>query len=284
MKTSIKTRLLLTAFAFVYACGQIQAQDIIHHKPDTTYYVNYACTDTLSVDINGDGAPDVLFFHLNLSYGNEFGCQPQNDFMLREEYSYNHDCAYWYDYEFEQQWDFQMANHNAWGTFSHTSWYLGGVTRAVEALCGIDSLNVYCCMRWKHDDDVNYVLLSLNCMHGDSYQDAWHSYYLTIKEYAYCTLPNYPLRAGQTRIDASIDEAETFSFTMYPNPADNSLAVQGSDLRMVEVYDLTGQCLLCKPAEGAETQIDLAALASGLYFVRVTGTDGKQGVRKVVKE
>lgn len=64
---------------------------------------------------------------------------------------------------------------------------------------------------------------------------------------------------------------------VFPNPASETLTVEGN-ITSVEVYNTVGQCLLTKQVNG-NTQIDLAGLGNGIYFLRVYN-NGAVAVRK----
>jgi hypothetical protein len=72
------------------------------------------------------------------------------------------------------------------------------------------------------------------------------------------------------------------SFSIYPNPATNSLyfAIKSS-IVMVEVFDLNGKLLLTKKLKNNE--LDISSLSKGLYFIKVITAEGSE-VRKFIKE
>lgn len=72
-------------------------------------------------------------------------------------------------------------------------------------------------------------------------------------------------------------EMEEGAFEMFPNPADQHVNVRfdAGVERSLEVLDLSGRALLTIPVNAASTKadIDVRLLASGLYMVRLSGTD-----------
>ena len=107
---------------------------------------------------------------------------------------------------------------------------------------------------------------------------------LFIDRMAYCTIPNYPLRAGQTSLVTGIDEPEATAFaTVHPNPTNGLFTVTGKALKAAEVLNALGQRVATATGKGETMQIDIANLPAGVYFVRVTDEEGKKCVRKVVK-
>ena len=102
---------------------------------------------------------------------------------------------------------------------------------------------------------------------------------------AYCSIPNYPLYAGQTSINWGIEETEATTFaTIHPNPANSIVTVTGKNLKSAEVINTLGQRVATVQGKGETLQIDIATQPSGIYFVRITDEEGRKCVRKVVKE
>ena len=108
---------------------------------------------------------------------------------------------------------------------------------------------------------------------------------LFIDRMAYCTIPNYPLRAGQTSLTDDIVENEAAAFaTLHPNPTTGQVTIMGQDLKAAVVFNTLGQQVATASGEGEMLHIDIANLPAGVYFVNVTDNDGRKCVRKVVKE
>jgi len=107
-----------------------------------------------------------------------------------------------------------------------------------------------------------------------------------IHDYAFCTEPNYPFRAGQTSFDMTIIErtVSTAFATINPNPTTGLVTITGENLRQVEVFNVLGQEVLSIQGEGNEFTVDIGKLPAGLYFVNVTDKEGRKCVQKVVKE
>lgn len=72
------------------------------------------------------------------------------------------------------------------------------------------------------------------------------------------------------------DLAISNSVSVYPNPANESLTVSANGLQLstVDVLSLTGQLLQNIPSEGTSVKVNVADLAAGVYFIRVTTEQG----------
>jgi type IX secretion system substrate protein len=79
----------------------------------------------------------------------------------------------------------------------------------------------------------------------------------------------------------SFDESQ---FSFYPNPVQNSLNLAYNEvIDDVTIYNLMGQKVFTKTMNAATGEIDLSALASGNYVVKVTSADTMNTI-KIVKQ
>lgn len=70
---------------------------------------------------------------------------------------------------------------------------------------------------------------------------------------------------------------------VYPNPANNYIIVEGSDIQEVEIFDMMGRKLISHKAENSST-IDVSGLSSGIYLVRTIDADNNISMQKIIKE
>ncbi len=76
------------------------------------------------------------------------------------------------------------------------------------------------------------------------------------------------------------------SLRLYPNPARNSLHLkpaQGQTFKTYTIYNLTGQNLQNKTYPANNT-ININNLAPGIYFLKLTQTNGQQTIKQFIKE
>lgn len=80
---------------------------------------------------------------------------------------------------------------------------------------------------------------------------------------------------------ASITESKYHFFSIYPNPTTGILKIKSKiSISKIEVYNQLGQQIL---SNSGKTQIDLSKLSSGIYFLKIIGTNGKSGTTKIIK-
>jgi len=91
-------------------------------------------------------------------------------------------------------------------------------------------------------------------------------------------------------IDSSLSASEfdKAGFLLYPNPAKTEVFIKNNSvtvLSSVSVFDMTGKLILTKKLENNSINtVPIASLASGLYFLSVEDTAGKQFQSKLIVE
>lgn len=105
-----------------------------------------------------------------------------------------------------------------------------------------------------------------------------------LQDYAFCTIPDYPLRVGQTSLDDDIAEHDATNIMVYPNPTNGIVNISGENIVNVEIVNIMGQVVLSKICDADETSIDISSLNSGVYLIKLKTKDGKEFSERIVKE
>lgn len=138
------------------------------------------------------------------------------------------------------------------------------------------------------DQETHYCYGWIECSmnwHWTTAPPQWTEGLLCINRMAFCTIPDYPMRLGQTDFIWDVKENISYAFaTIHPNPTTGLVTVMGQNLKSTEVITTLGQRVAMVQGEGETMQIDIANLPSGVYFVNVTDSEGRKCVRKVVKQ
>ena len=95
---------------------------------------------------------------------------------------------------------------------------------------------------------------------------------LTIYDMAYCTIPDYPLKFGQTDfVDIEENEYATSDVILFPNPARDFVRVStvNGQQSTVRVYNTLGMLVEEIEMNSEEIEINTASYNNGVYFVRV---------------
>ncbi|MBK9643390.1 MAG: T9SS type A sorting domain-containing protein [Saprospiraceae bacterium] len=109
-----------------------------------------------------------------------------------------------------------------------------------------------------------------------------------IKDYAYNSIPNQPILAGQTSVTGITENISASSISLYPNPATNYLTItlQGDNKKAeVTIMDITGKIFYSTTEnETQELKINTKDFAEGVYLVQVKSEDFMATKKFVVKK
>ncbi len=82
----------------------------------------------------------------------------------------------------------------------------------------------------------------------------------------------------------SIDQLEDTSFTIFPNPAKNTINISiNSEIESVRIFDITGKLVLSQRTV-SDRGIDISNLKTGVYLFNVRLANGNQATKKLIKE
>jgi hypothetical protein len=76
------------------------------------------------------------------------------------------------------------------------------------------------------------------------------------------------------------------NFKVYPNPVSDEVTISfpNSENIILEVYSVTGKRIFVKPVTGLDTiTVNVSEYASGMYFVKLTGSAKELNTKFVVK-
>ena len=81
--------------------------------------------------------------------------------------------------------------------------------------------------------------------------------------------------------ETSVQEQDLQHVSLYPNPAKETVLIEGAKASEVQVYNVFGQ--LVKTVKDSH-EINMAGLPQGVYLLRITDGEGKNRVARVMKE
>ena len=110
----------------------------------------------------------------------------------------------------------------------------------------------------------------------------------TIRDYAYNSLPNQPILAGQTMTTGIIENSLASSIDLFPNPADDHLAIDlGENSREVQITitDITGKIIYNTIAsEAQKVEVNTKDFAEGFYVVQIQAGNFRETKKLVVQK
>jgi len=109
----------------------------------------------------------------------------------------------------------------------------------------------------------------------------------TVKDYAYNSIPNQPILAGQTVATGINENSFASSVHLFPNPATNHLTIALSSNNKkaeVSIADITGKVIYTTSAtEVQKIEVNTEDFARGIYVVQIQSADFV-GTKKLVIE
>jgi PKD repeat protein len=128
-------------------------------------------------------------------------------------------------------------------------------------------------------------------------QAGWYNICLTITDAngcgsSYCTYDTlYKLSSTNTIISIFVTSPNTGinniwladGFYIYPNPTTDNLSIEAPQKAIIEILNIQGQLIKTITANEGKTNVDVSALPSGVYFIKVK-TEKRIAVKKFVKE
>ncbi|MBO7529521.1 MAG: T9SS type A sorting domain-containing protein [Bacteroidales bacterium] len=129
-------------------------------------------------------------------------------------------------------------------------------------------------------DSLNYYAWIDIHAHRD---DSW-GVWAYVDKYAYCPIPNYQLKWGQTSLYDIIANHNSLSTTIHPNPTNGLVTITGENIKEIEVINILGQPVLKTPCSGESVTIELAGQPAGVYFISLTDKKGKKYSERIIKD
>ena len=110
----------------------------------------------------------------------------------------------------------------------------------------------------------------------------------TIKDFAYNSIPNQPILAGQTIATGITESSFASSINLFPNPATNNLTIKlGSRSKKVEItiLDITGKIIYSTTArETQKIEVNTKDFPEGVYVVKIQSADFIETKNLIVKK
>ncbi|MDR0207151.1 MAG: T9SS type A sorting domain-containing protein [Bacteroidales bacterium] len=81
----------------------------------------------------------------------------------------------------------------------------------------------------------------------------------------------------------SVKELSEQTLSIFPNPANNTITIEGTGLNRVELFDIQGRLLLEQKTEsGKKKVVDVSQLQAGIYFVKIYSDNNEFAVQRLV--
>ena len=258
-----KNYLLTVILTLSFLGLNAQEGSIIHHEPDTCF-IFHGFGYLVAFDIDGNGTDDLAFQACEgQMHSTWLNAVVFDDWQMTME-----DPAYPYPDST------QLDTLSYW---NGTSLFIPIIN--LSASPSVSVITTKICLRNKVGDDYYYAWVKTD--------GGWNErrVYACVEEFAYCSIPDYPLRWGQTTMTGIVESNESNSFaSIHPNPTTGMVVIAGENLHQAEVFNTLGQQVLSVQGSGNELYINMSAFPAGIYFVAVTNEEGRKCVQKVVRD
>ena len=258
---------LLVLFSTV---GQAQEGDFIYvdFEPDTCVKVvttptSWHPSDTLSIDFDNDGSVD---FYVNIDMMSSGALYPvihstwDRRFRAEENDPTVPSDTIWINYAHAYIWEPLTATYRE-------DWI--GFKKIDNGVC------YYAWLRMYAERIPNGI--------GGNYDKVW----AYIDKYAYCTIPDYPLQWEQTCLNWDVEENTDVSACVHPNPTNDHITIDlpnDEDCQSIEIFSIDGRLVETFPETSHPTTINISALHTGMYIMKIRMADGREFSEKIVKE
>jgi hypothetical protein len=267
-----KTVLFAMMLMALFSCSKAQNECVLYRdfKPDLGIAWDPYLGDTIHLDFDNDGINDLRFY---------FAYWHPRVVMLQEPLK-------GFDIRAIQEDEIDIYPDDYW------SWIHSGFYPVVWTYCFSTSHSTDFVCRKAVDSNYYYgwyraYVVDSSYISGHSPVEKARIY---VDKMAFCTVPNYKLEWGETRI-IDMDNSprtnlipKTSAIQVHPNPTSGLVTITGQDLKTAEVFNALGQCVVAATGEGERLTVDLNGLPAGVYFVTITNKEGRKCVQKVVKE
>ena len=283
-------------FSIVSANAQINYTDV---NPDVALNCSFTggCSGNYSLDLNSDGMNDFILavkksgFSCSCNGGPHGGTNQlgENDSAVISStlHSWIADTTGGYALNtlIDSSLVWTNANHTLAGSYGHCqACSFGGASLSWLPLSG----------PWKN---INGKYLALKTQVGSNFYYGWvklgvgvgnYSVSITIMEYAYNSIPNQPILAGQTIATGINENSFASSINFFPNPVNNHLTIAfGSNNKKVNatITDITGKIIYATTAsETQKVEVNTEDFKAGIYVVQIHTSDFIVTKRLVVEK
>ncbi len=111
-----------------------------------------------------------------------------------------------------------------------------------------------------------------------------------VRDYAYNSIPDQPILAGQTTATGIIENSFTSSVNLFPNPATNLLTIDNGKLTIenVIIYEMSGRKVYSENHHNTNTNseitIDVSKIPAGVYIVQIKSADFNATKKLVIEK
>lgn len=81
-----------------------------------------------------------------------------------------------------------------------------------------------------------------------------------------------------------LEESELINLLMFPNPTNGTIHINSDEvISKIEVYQLSGELAMEQVINNTSSEMNLSELNTGMYLVKVYGTNGAVSIKRITK-
>ncbi len=255
-------------FSLTVANAQIVYTDV---NPDITITQDTAGTASHDIDINNDGTTDVTITAEWVEGDDPF----EGPYTLKDVWAATSaGSEVLMDSAFNILLSAKPINYNAVVDSASETWSGSTNARLVSNPTGA---NFFPFGAWSDTTD---RYLAIRIPEGSDWLYGWvrvsvaqDSISFTIRDYAYNSIPNQPILAGQTNTSGIIDNSFTSSINLFPNPATDHLTIalpNANEKVEITITDITGKIIhKTISRETQKIEVNTQDFGEGIYSVQI---------------
>ena len=280
---------IVTAMLFsVSANAQIVYTDV---NPDSSYACNgpvgTPCNHTYNLDLNGDSTTDFLIDVSRHTIGPPYKEAPYTTYVSITPQGSNAFITTTLNTVKKLVLGDTISSSRAWHQTTYQylkEWYVDGGDSAIITNTGEwDSIvDGYIGLQLINGSQTYYGWVRMDVSVSDSYAS------MTIKDYAYNSIPDQPILAGETIATGVIENSFASSINLFPNPATNRFTIALPSVKEkveITITDITGK-IIYTTIEGGTQKIEVNTndFAEGVYLVKVQAGDFSATKKLVIQK
>ncbi len=285
--------LVSVMFSLTVAKAQIIYTDVI---PDSTMYCNaptLPCNKTYNLDLNNDANNDFIlkshawnFMVGGIPYDNGVSVSPLNGNAVKDTLVSSDTVSI--PLQLNAVIDNNLLSQQSWQTsglnsMKNTAWNGSGHGMGHSSHGLWDNLSdYYLGLRLLQSGQTYYGWIRLRVDVTTGYAS------IIIRDYAYNSIPNQPILAGQTIATGIIENSFASSINLFPNPANNHLTIDlGNNYKKAEVTitDITGKIIYTTLSRNTQNvEVNTQEFATGIYVVQIQSEDLIETKKLILKK
>jgi len=100
---------------------------------------------------------------------------------------------------------------------------------------------------------------------------SWTETSVTLKDYAYHSIPNTMILAGQTESSAINENIsyDLFNISRYNGQLEIKSGREDQEIDKIRIFNISGQCIRDNDVKGQKASVNICNLQTGIYIIQI---------------